>query len=332
MPEVKNSLLEALKPVLEEASSLQAALQLNLPVETKTAKDLAAHVFQNSGKQIRPALFFMSCDLFSYSGPHRLPMAVVCEYVHTASLLHDDVIDNSTLRRHKPTANSIWGDEAAVLVGDLIYARASEMMAETGQLEIVRSFASAICKMSEGELLQLESLFCLDSNEKSYLMILERKTAILIATACKTAALLAGAPAEQEHALYEFGRLVGLSFQILDDALDYLSSESLSGKPIGSDLRDGRVTLPVILLKPCLNEEERLWFIRLFEGDKPSFAEEDLQKVSQLVQKYRTAHLALEKARALTDQAIELLNSHFSSSAARDRLETLTKTLLSRLY
>ena len=203
----------AFAPVADDIQTLLKAIPEYIPSETVVAKKMVHHLFSNPGKMIRPALYLLCCKLVDYSGPHKIAMAAVTEFVHNASLLHDDVIDNSTLRRNKPTANSIWGDESAILFGDLIYARASEMMAETSNLKVVASFARAIRIMSETELLQLEHNFNFNIEEATYLRILYGKTAVLIGTACQCAGLLADSSAAQLHGLNEFGLKIGIDFK-----------------------------------------------------------------------------------------------------------------------
>jgi octaprenyl-diphosphate synthase len=271
----------------------------------------------------------MSCRLLGYQGPHYYSIAAVTEFVHTASLLHDDVVDHSTIRRGKPTANSIYGDESSVLVGDLVYSTASEMMAATGDMEIVKTFAEAIRLMSDGELLQLESLFKADLPEETYLRILECKTAILIAAACKSAALLAKAPTPVKEALAQFGYGVGMAFQLIDDALDYLGSEDQVGKSTLADLPEGKVTMPVLLLMKVANPTD-VDVVRQTLALDP-IPPEAAQKVSRLVARYDTANATIERAQHYTQLAMDALHS-FPTSPERDALENLASKLLLRFH
>jgi octaprenyl-diphosphate synthase len=241
--------------------------------------------------------------------------------------LHDDVVDDSSLRRGKPTANSIWGDQASVLVGDLIYARASELMAQTGSLDIVETFAAAIRHMSEGELFQLEQVFNLATTEETYFRILNFKTAVLIAASCKSAGILAKASTAEISALEEFGAAVGMAFQLVDDALDYLGSREIFGKPTNSDLLEGKVTLPIILLKERATglELESLKAIL----SKPKVTQSDIHIVCELVNKYDAAKATIDRANEFTDKALNALKI-FPESTARKDLETLAKRLVWR--
>lgn len=322
-------LAQALEPVAEDLAALKKLLPQYIPAQTQSAQEIIAHVFSAGGKHIRPALYLMACQLMAYRGPHLLPIAAVCEYVHTASLLHDDVVDNSSQRRNKPTANKLWGDASAVLVGDLIYATASELMAQTGKLEIVTSFAAAIRQMSEGELLQLENILHLDLSEEVYFRILSGKTATLMGACCRAAAILSEASLAQRQALEDFGHYLGLAFQLIDDALDYTGMEQIFGKRPFADLHEGKITLPVILLKKCANDEEKTYLSQAFH--KQGLHDEDIGLISGLVQKYKTAHQTMARANEFTRRALQALTLHFEPSCHRLHLESLAQSLLYRM-
>ena len=326
---IASLIAHALAPVTANLRELNERLVDFVPAETFSSKAILRHVFSGGGKRIRPALYFMCCRLLGYQGTHLYPIAAVTEFVHTASLLHDDVVDHSTIRRGKPTANSIYGDESSVLVGDLVYSTASEMMAATGDMEIVKTFAEAIRLMSDGELLQLESLFKPDLPEKTYLRILECKTAILISAACKSAALLAKAPASERDALSRFGYGVGMAFQLIDDALDYLGAEDLVGKSTLADLPEGKVTMPILLLMRVGSEAD-IKIVREIIAKDP-ITSEDAQRVSKLVAQYDTANATIERAQQYTQLAMDSLHS-FRPSAERDALENLANKLLLRFH
>lgn len=318
---------DALAPVADDLRELNVRLTSFLPSESQSAKRVLGHVFDGGGKRIRPALYFMCCGLLGYRGEHYYPIGAVAEFVHTASLLHDDVVDNSNLRRNKPTANSIYGDETSVLVGDLIYSRASEIMAATGNMEIVKTFARAIRLMSDGELLQLENLFNPAMTEGAYIRILECKTAILIAAACKSAGLLAGVDKETFERLERFGHSVGMAFQLIDDALDYTGAAEIVGKATLSDLAEGKVTLPVILLSQRATAEEKARLTELLESDPIGPAQ--IREVAKLVEKYETAEATVERAESYTREAMACLAA-FEPSRERDVLANLADKLLFR--
>lgn len=318
---------DALVPVADELRELNTRLASYLPTESKSAQAIVEHVFGAGGKRIRPALYFMTCRMLGYRGEHFFPIAAVTEFVHTASLLHDDVVDSSSLRRGKPTANSVYGDQSSVLVGDLIYSTASEMMAATGDMEIVKTFARAIRLMSDGELLQLENLFNSAQSESAYFRILECKTGVLIEAACRSAALLAKAGEAQALALSQFGRGVGMAFQLIDDALDYTGAATIVGKTTLSDLPEGKVTLPVIMLREHATAQEQQKISKLLATGQANG--DWVQEVAHLVNKYDTAALTVERAHAYTAQAMAALET-FPPSAARGMLENLANKLLFR--
>ena len=327
-PDLKKVMIEdAVAPVAGNLSDLSQLLTKYIPTESNTSRSILDHVFDAGGKRVRPALYFMCCRLVGYKGEHLFPIAAVTEFVHTASLLHDDVVDNSTIRRNLPTANSIYGDEAAVLVGDLIYSRASEMMAATGNMEIVNTFARAIRLMSDGELLQLENLYNPDMKLETYLKILECKTAVLIEAACKSSGLLAKVDDPVLQNLRDFGYGVGMAFQLIDDALDYIGDAPLVGKDILSDLKEGKITLPVILLRQLATPAE--WQVVVQTINSAVISPDMVRSVASLVDKYETASLTIDKAHEFTLKAMNALHT-FPEGEDRDTLENLANKLLMR--
>lgn len=330
MGDLAKSLIEdALAPVAADLVELSAKLPGYLPTESRSARSVVDHVFSSGGKRIRPALYFMACGVLKYRGDHYFPIAAVTEFVHTASLLHDDVVDNSTLRRNKPTANSVYGDETSVLTGDLIYSTASEMMAATGDMEIVKTFARAIRLMSDGELLQLENVFNPQMAERTYFRILECKTAILIEAACKSAALLAKSGQDKTDQLAKFGYGVGMAFQLIDDALDYTGAAALLGKSTHSDLLEGKITLPVILLAEQASPNDRRRLKEILAQDE--IDRDTISEVARLVDHYGTSEATVERAETYTRSAMAALQT-FPASAERDVLENLANKLLYRFH
>lgn len=321
-------LASALAPVAAELEALRPQLVARLPLAAASARAMADHIFAAQGKMVRPALFLLACRLLAYKGEHLESVAVVCEYVHTASLLHDDVIDNSPLRRNRPTSNRIWGDAAAVLMGDVIYATASELMAKTGHHGIVQGFAEAIRQMSEAELLQLEYLYDHAIDEGTYFRILAGKTASLMAAASGAAATLAGAPASQQQALTGMGHKLGMAFQLLDDALDFTGTTAQLGKAAYADLREGKITLPLILLRSRLPASEQAQFAEILTATSLSSAHS--RKIQTWVARHATVTDTLEKARQFSEEALDLLTRNFLATPERDHLAALIVTLQER--
>ncbi len=218
---------------------------------------VSQHLIGSGGKRFRPLLLMTAAALCGYEGERRHPLAAVIEFIHTATLLHDDVIDDADMRRGRTAANHVWGNAASVLVGDFLYSEAFQLMAAYGNLEIIKVLARATNLMAEGEVFQLVKRGDPEISEKEYLAIIEKKTSHLISAACTVGALLAGAPEEKVAALGRFGLNLGFAFQIVDDALDYTAKEEEFGKAIGKDLEEGKLTLPLIRTLSRCSEEER---------------------------------------------------------------------------
>ena len=325
---LKAKLMVELAPIAQQLQQLPDVLKNLLPHKTSTAAKVSDHIFAAGGKRIRPALTLLCARMAGYSGDNLLTVAAISEYVHTASLLHDDVVDESDVRRGKPTANSIWGNQASVLVGDLVYARACELMAKTGKVELVSIFAEAIRKMSDGELLQMENAFQYSTTVESYLEVLEGKTGVLIGAACAAPAILEGLPRNQIDALYNFGNDLGIAFQLIDDALDYSVTSDDFGKPTVADILEGKLTYPVLALKKLATQEELSKLQNALA--KNHIDNEDRDFVSSLVSKYGTTEHTVKKAQEYTLRAISGLSANFDNSEHRQRIERIAKLMLER--
>lgn len=322
-------LMQSLAGVSSEMLDVEKALVDLIPAKTDSTRNIVEHVFSAGGKRIRPAIFLLCAKMLQLKSKQLVTVACICEYVHTASLLHDDVIDSSSVRRNKPTSNSIWGDQSAVLVGDLIYARACQLMAQTGCIGVVENFSAAITEMSEGELLQLENIFDLSIDTQVYFQILNRKTGVLIGASCKAAGILAKANPDQCQALMDFGSSVGVAFQLIDDALDYRATTEEFGKPILSDFKEGKVTYPVILLREVASLEE-ISFLKECLGEPKELTEAHLVKVHHLVEKYDTVEKTFALACEYTKQGLVSLKENFEASPEREAIERLGEFLVSR--
>jgi len=207
---------------------------------------VAEHIIGGGGKRLRPMLVLLAAQASGYRGHDHVLLAAVVEFIHTATLLHDDVVDESDLRRGRQTANALWGNAASVLVGDFLYSRSFQMMVEADDMRVMRLLADTTNQIAEGEVLQLLNVHNPDTDEAAYLRVIERKTAVLFAAATRLGGLLAGMPAGHEEALARFGLNLGFAFQIADDVLDYVSDAGTLGKNIGDDLAEGKATLPLI--------------------------------------------------------------------------------------
>jgi octaprenyl-diphosphate synthase len=246
--------IDRLEPSLE---LVERAMHEQLTSASGLVGTLGEHVLGAGGKRVRPALLLLSAELCGYTGPRCFQVAAAVELLHTATLLHDDVVDLSELRRGRPSANAVWGNRRAVLAGDFFYARASSLLVEDGDLDILWIFATTIRSMAEGELLQLERSFDPSVTEAHYFTVIEHKSAVLLSAACEAGSILGGVTRAERRKLADYGRELGLAFQLRDDALDYEAGEAELGKRTFADLREGKITLPLLLaLKRC-NAAER---------------------------------------------------------------------------
>ncbi len=289
--------------------------------------EISRHIIMSGGKRIRPLLLMVSSDLFGYREDLRYPLAAVLEFIHTASLLHDDVIDHANMRRGKAAANRVWGNAASVLVGDYLYAKAFKLLTESNSQSVQRLVSTATTTMVEGETTQLIKSGDVNITEEEYFSIIERKTAVLMATACALGPVLADAPAGSVDRMTDFGMKLGVTFQLTDDTLDYVAVEEDFGKTIGMDIREGKMTLPLIWsLKQCESaEKERIQaIVASKEADDDEVAE-----IARFIKDHGGIDYALERAARLVDEAKALI-APLPESFARRALLALADHILKR--
>ena len=227
---------------------------------TPVISELSNHLINAGGKRLRPLLTLAASDLCNYSGASHIKLAAAIEFIHTATLLHDDVVDESFQRRGKPTANILWDNQSSVLVGDYLFSKSFQLMVETDSLKVLSILADASSTISEGEILQLSAVRNIKTDESAYFKIIEGKTAALFAAATEVGAVISNVEDKEADALANFGKALGISFQITDDLLDYVGSEEVLGKNIGDDFKEGKVTLPLIkAISKSSKEEKRFW-------------------------------------------------------------------------
>ena len=253
--------------------------------------EVTAHLVEAGGKRLRPMLTLAAADLCGYEGPYAVHLAATVEFIHTATLLHDDVVDESAQRRGRPTANLLWDNKSSVLVGDYLFARAFQLMTETGNLRVLSILSDASATIAEGEVLQLTAAQDLRTDEGIYLQVVRGKTAALFSAATEVGGVIAGAPEDQVRALYDYGDALGIAFQIVDDLLDYSGDVAATGKNVGDDFRERKLTLPVIKAVAKADAEERAFWVRTIE--KGQQREGDLEHAMGLLEK----HGALEATR-----------------------------------
>jgi len=232
--------------VADDFSLLNQKVVSQLHSEVPLVESIGHYIVEAGGKRMRPTLVLLCARALGYTGPHHVDLATVIEFLHTATLLHDDVVDMSEMRRGRPTANVRWGNPSSVLVGDFIYSRAFQLLVNIGDMDIMDVMATTTNRISEGEVLQLVHQHNPDTSEAAYMEVIRNKTAILFAAACRTAAILARAPQQVQDSLHTFGLEVGMAFQLIDDVLDYAGDSAELGKNVGDDLMEGKPTLPLI--------------------------------------------------------------------------------------
>jgi octaprenyl-diphosphate synthase len=290
---------------------------------------LASHLIASGGKRLRPILTLVAARLCDYRGLQHIRLATCVEFLHTATLLHDDVVDASALRRGVETANRIWGNQASVLVGDFLLSRAFLLMVEVGSLPVLEILSQTARIIAEGEVLQLSASSDCEIGEDTYLEIIASKTAALFAAASRVGAVIGGRPQEQEAALEAYGRNIGIAYQLVDDALDYSARHQKFGKMLGDDFREGKVTLPVVLAYRGGSEEERGFWRRALDPERQR--DGDLAQASVLMQKHGALRATIDRARCYSEAA-EAALSIFPDRRERRALIDLARFCVERGY
>ena len=304
-------------------------MKKNLKSRVPLIEEIGHHTLLGGGKRLRPLFFVICCRLCGYQGDDIYTLSTIFEYVHAASLLHDDVLDNAEIRRKNPAANNIWGNNAAVLEGDFLYSNSFSLALSAKNLKFLGILADASLKMTEGQVLELVHTDDWGLEKEKYLEIIEAKTAMLLSVACAGGAIIAGADEDSAKALTDFGINIGIAFQLMDDLLDYSSSEEVLGKPVGKDLREGKITLPHILVLPLLGADEREIYENLFTQRQAE--EKDYKKFIQIVRERDILDQVHSEARSYVEKAYTALNV-FPRSPYREDLLKLGEYIVSRKY
>ncbi len=312
----------------DDLVAVEGQIKRSLDSGIPLANQVAEHILLSGGKRLRPLLMILVTRLCGHSGPESTLLAGVVEFIHTATLLHDDVIDNAEIRRGKQAARSLWGNQASILVGDYLYTMALCQAVALKNQELDETLAMACRRMSEGEVLQLSLSGNLNISEREYLTIVEYKTAMLIAATCRLGGIIGEIPLEEKERLTAFGLDLGIAFQVADDTLDYVADKEKLGKSLGKDLREGKITLPLLhLLKNChLPERMKIEHVIQAEG---GILEENLEMILQLMQDYGSIRYAMERAQDYVERAKCVLN-HFPDSIHRQALLTLADYIIAR--
>ncbi len=288
---------------------------------------LAGHIIAAGGKRLRPLLTLASARLCRYQGRRHLGLAACVEFIHTATLLHDDVVDESDLRRGLATANALWGNKSSVLVGDFLFSRAFQLMVADGSLEVLRILSDASAVIAEGEVLQLITSNDTATTQEKYLQVIHNKTAALFAAACEIGAVVAERPQAEAEALASYGRNFGIAFQLVDDILDYSARQADLGKAIGDDFREGKITLPVILAYERGTEAERAFWRRCLEDQVQTAA--DLAEALEILGRHNALADSMARARDYADEASQAIAT-FAPSPERDALSEVVEFCVRR--
>ena len=325
---VKDLSLDSIRaPIAADLSLVDAVITRRLASDVVLIRTIAHYIVESGGKRLRPTLLLLAANAFGAEGPAKHELAAVIEFIHTATLLHDDVVDESSLRRGRKTANAEFGNAASVLVGDFLYSRAFQMMVDVGSLRVMSVLADATNVIAEGEVLQLLNIHEPDTGEEEYLRVIRYKTAKLFQAATQVGAILGGASSEAEAALADYGMHLGTAFQLIDDVLDYSGDLSETGKNLGDDLAEGKPTLPLIYTMLAGNEEERALVRHAIEAGGKA----DLERVVAAIRRVGALDYTRKKAREESERATACL-AHLPGSACRDSLLQLTRFSVERKF
>ena len=320
-----SSTAAALSLIADDMRAMDVVIAQRLTSDVPLVSQVSQYIIAAGGKRLRPALLLLTCGALGYSGEQRLNMAAVVEFIHTATLLHDDVVDESTLRRGRMTANEVFGNPASVLVGDFLYSRAFQMMVDAGDMRIMKTLAEATNVIAEGEVLQLMNMHDASLSEDGYLLVIRSKTAKLFEASARLAALLAKSSPEIEKSCADYGQALGTAFQVIDDLLDYDGDVLEMGKNLGDDLREGKATLPLIIAMQRATPAERI----VIEQAIMTGGVDNMGQIIHIVQKTGALTATRDAAAAEAQRALDALQDLPQNTYA-DALRQLASQLLDR--
>jgi octaprenyl-diphosphate synthase len=326
MNDLKHKILMQVKHDLED---IEVALEQNLNPYLDLVSQIAGHILFSGGKRLRPLLMVLSARICGYDGDYDKIFSTIFEYLHAATLLHDDLVDEATLRRGKPVANSIWGNAATVLVGDFLLARSLAIAAETKQPDVIKVVSGITENMSQGEIHQMMRKGSLDLTEAEYMEIIKRKTAVLFQGTCRAGALIANVSLKKETALSDYGFNLGIAFQMVDDLLDYTLDTATLGKEVGADLKEGKLTLPVIYSLKSADEKDRTCMENIIKNK--NFSVNDFKTLIRMIDKYGGRLYTQNLAREYVQNATEAL-AVFDHSKTKEVLLMIADYTLSRNF
>jgi len=307
---IHTSLERAVELCQSDMVRVNACIHQNLQSDIMMIPAIGHYIVNSGGKRLRPLLCLLTARLFDYQGDRHIPLSVVVEFIHTASLLHDDVVDSSDQRRGAPSANGVWGNQASVLVGDYLFSRSFQMMVTDGDMAMLKLMSDVTNALAEGEVLQLSRTFHLEMTEAECLEVIERKTAVLFKAASEVGAHAAGQSAEVVAAMAEYGMCLGVAFQLMDDALDYLAEAEDAGKPVGHDLEEGKITLPLIY---AMQHDAELTSRVELIAERGCYEDGDREWVREHVAAQNGSDFAMARAKDYAERAKQLLPAHADS-------------------
>jgi octaprenyl-diphosphate synthase len=313
--------------ITQDLAQLEESIDKLLTTRIAFIKEVVQHIVKSGGKRIRPILVILSAKLCGARNDQHISYAAIIEFIHTATLLHDDVVDNAKIRRGRLTANTIWGNEPSVLVGDFLFTKSFDLMVQMQNAEILRVMANATTNLAEGEIMELLRTSDINTTENDYYEVIDNKTAVLLSAACEIGALLGGVDTERRSALREFGHHLGMAFQLKDDLLDYVSTDSTLGKNTGIDFKEGKVTLPLIHALKDTTPEEREAVTAALKRTRTS--KKDFQKVKGIIEKYGGLEYTSRVSQEHIDKAREYL-AQFPASPYKDALLELAAYIITR--
>jgi octaprenyl-diphosphate synthase len=315
------------KLIEEDLKTLESSIQKLTVTRVSFIKEIVNYIIKSGGKRVRPILVILTAKLCGYKNEKHISYAAIIEFIHTATLLHDDVVDNAQTRRGSSTANIVWGNEPSVLVGDFLYSKSFELMAEDGNHEILKTISKATTALSEGEILELLKTSDINTREEEYFEIVGNKTAVLFSAACEIGAILGNIDKEKRLSLRNFGYNLGIAFQLTDDMLDYISCDNILGKHVGTDLKEGKVTLPLIHTLKLTNEKEKTSIKKVLDKNKVTI--KDFERVRNIILKYGGIDYTSTIAKQYIDTAKNFLNI-FQTSPYKNALLSLADYMLKR--
>ncbi|MBA4390598.1 MAG: octaprenyl diphosphate synthase [Syntrophus sp. (in: bacteria)] len=311
----------------KDLKKLELAIDKLITTKISFIKEIVSYIIKSGGKRVRPVLVTLSSKLCGYKGEKHIPFAAIIEFIHTATLLHDDVVDNAKTRRGFSTVNTVWGNEPSVLVGDFLYSKSFELMSQEGNPEILKTISRATTSLSEGEILEIIKTADIKTTEEEYFEVIGNKTAVLFSAACEIGAILGKVTTTQRNALKNFGYKLGIAFQLRDDILDYTSYDEVLGKRVGTDLKEKKVTLPLIHALQSASEKETSIVAKILK--KQIISQKDFDRVSKFIETHDGIIYTSSATKKYLQDAKKHLNI-FPSSRYKEGLLSLADYMLKR--